>query len=262
MLLLKRISCVLLLASVLATSAITVAATPEDDVYVDDPSIVDSTPIDTPSSEPDPYVPPDEPSYSEPESSYVEPEAPQSSEYYPDEYSEPDYNYDDTNDYYDDNYYDDYYESSVQEFYREPPVLDYTVPEVEEITLYDSDNRIDTSTLSEEDWKMALQFDQTAAGGAGDFSMIKNNKSGNNSNASIFMLFAGVALIAGACLIIIATIISYRNKSKKAAAYLGGVSKYNSAYSQTSPPKKRKKFSFRGETAEIDLPDSHKKKKK
>lgn len=244
----KKICASLVALLILLSGCISVFATPDDTSAGDNTSDYDTSSQYTPEPDPEPTPEPEPEPEPTPEPDYNTDDYPQ------DDYQEPIYDEyyfgDNTSETYEN--YDNY---SSYSYIAEDGNAEYVSSSTEEDSslLYDSNGDISTSALSEKDWEMALNFDQTANMGS-DFSMIKNNKSGKDQNYSIWMLYIGIALIAGAA-VIITVIIVKSKKQKEAAGFQDSVS-----LSSTSTIKKRHRY--KGDTLEIDLPKNSSKKNK
>lgn len=103
--------------------------------------------------------------------------------------------------------------------YREPPT-DYEEP-TSDPGLYSVSGNGNGSTLSADEWKLALDTEKLSADGSGDFSFIKNNDASGDSNTSFLFLIAGILLILISITILTVMIVFYRKK-KKAEAFGGG----------------------------------------
>lgn len=169
--------------------------------------------------------------------------------------------------------------SSEYVFYQSGEIDDSGVYNVEDdssssvsstASLYDVSKTIDSSTLDSDAWQLALDFDETAADGTGDFNFIKNNTSADDSTMSKWIFYVGCGLLAVALFGIIFVIASVSSRSKKIKAMAANNARrvriqqgynhqrYNNAvnksYVDIEHPTNYKKNSYKGDTHEIDLP--------
>lgn len=247
----------LMLIVLAAVCCYSVAAVPSDNPGYPDSSAEDESTIDDNSQYPDNP----------------------SSEYIPDTSSEETSSYEDNNSYYEEppiesNYYfgdngssENYggaYEDTSSYNGEQGTPGTNSLPE-EDTDLYEANDTISTSTLNPEDWEIALNFDKTGNDN-GDFSYIKNNKTGRDNNKNIWMLFVGIALIVGAVIILFVLTVSYKNKKKKAAAFAGtrGAIQRPAKHAQQPAPvrNKRVRINHKNDTAEIHLPQNMKQKRR
>lgn len=146
---------------------------------------------------------------------------------------------------------DDYYSPAPESHLSEPESrIEGNEPPTYNAQLYDVSSHLDSSTLSSDDWDLALDFNN-GGDGTGDFNFIKKNNSSFDENFSIWILFLGIALII-ISLIIIATVIITTKRKKKLQSQ--GISNGSASHMQKNYYSSHKnRVLSKGDTADIDI---------
>src|SRR5574344_403124 len=115
--------------------------------------------------------------------------------------------------------------------------------------IYKVASSVDGSTLSSDEWKIALNADQMSADGTGDFSFIKDNDAAGDQNGSIWFLVGGIICFVAAFAIVLFVILSYVRKRKAVAA---GVTRQRPHRTSNNNVRIRTNFD-KDKTGEIDI---------
>lgn len=121
-----------------------------------------------------------------------------------------------------------------------------------EATLYDVQRKVDTNTLSSDDWK--LDLNTNGLNGTENFNFIKNNNSSFDSNRSIMFLYGGIALIVISVVTMFVVIYKSAQSKKLSAVNRVPFGKENRKNQKSKYTSSKNKHHYRkNDTAEINI---------